>query len=91
MGGHAGLCGFFHYLKFNKMGKQRLITYTCNGEVIEEFFANYSDTGLPKKGGTFSLQKNVAGEIKSLRYLIEAVFVSDDRVQCDCLFIGYSG
>ena len=72
------------------MGKQRLMTYTCEGATIEEFVANHSDEGLPKKGGTFSLQKNVAGEIKSLRYLIEAVFVSDDRVQCDCSFIGYS-
>ncbi len=72
------------------MGKQRTIDYTCDGQTIESFSANYSDEGLPKKGGTFSLQKNVSGEIKSLRYLIEAVFVSDDRVQCDCSFIGYS-
>lgn len=66
------------------------MTYTCEGATIEEFFANYSDERLPKKGGTFLLQKNVAGQIKSLRYLIEAVFILDDKVQCDCSIIDYS-
>jgi hypothetical protein len=71
------------------MGALRTIEYTCDGDTIESFVANYSDFGLPKKGQTFSLQRVVNGQIMSPRYLIEAVFITDKKVQCDCSFIGY--
>ena len=66
------------------------IEMTCDGQTIDILVGNYSEQSIPKKGQTFSLQKNIDGEIKSLRYLIERVFLNGDKAQCSCSFIGYS-
>lgn len=66
------------------------IEMTCDGKTIDILTGNYSEQTIPKKGKTFSLQRSIDGEIKSPRYIIEKVFVTGQKVQCDCSFIGYS-
>jgi len=69
--------------------KKRTIEYTCEGQTIDLFKANYSDSNLPKKGQTFSTQRVVGGAIRSKVYLVEQVYVTDRKVQCDCSFLNF--
>lgn len=85
-----GYAGFFIFRTLKKMAKLTTIEMTCDGQTIDLLTGSYSDQSIPKKGQTFSLQKNIDGEIKSPRYLVERVFVNGDKAHCDCSFIGYS-
>jgi len=66
------------------------IEFTCEGKTIEFLTGNFPKKSIPNKRQTFSLQKNINGEIKSLNYIIESVFITGGKVQCNCVLIGMS-